>query len=443
MKKLKRRFFSLLALTLCLQLSLFADIALQERSKVDKQTFKVDPSASMKITNNHGPIDVRSTDSQEATVEAVIIVSGDSDAEIQKVLDRFTLNVNNNSGFINVEPSFDYEYWKKVKSWLRDLNEIKFTDGTTAQDINDIEIQMIVYQPKVRELSLETKCNDISFDEIRNDVKVKLFSADFKGGNIDGDLDLNLKYGEAQIGDFKSGRITIFDGEFTGLDAVDVIFDSKYSELEIKNIKSLNMESFDDNVKVGNINDECDIRAKYSDFEMSNFNKTDFDFFECDLTGGNGSQLEIDSKYSDFQLGNFSTLEFEGFEDDLDIGNLQVFKTKEAKYCDIDIELIEKRLSVSSSFEGDFKVDRISESFESISVEGKYTEYFLPLPKGTPYFLNARLQYGDLYFEGDCNGDQSQRSGSDVVEMDCEVNNPNSKSATVNIASFDSDVHLK
>ncbi len=442
MKKLKRRFFSLLAITLCLQLTMYANIILLEKTKVDKQTIKVSSNAMMKVTNNHGPIDVRSTDSQEATIEAVIRVSGESDAEIQKVLDRFSLNISNNDSFVDVEPNFDYEYWKKVKSWLRDLNEIKFKDGTTAQDINDIEIQMIIYQPKVKELTLKTKCNDITFDEIKNNVKVELFSADFKGGDIDGDLDLNFKYGDAIVGDFKSGVISIFDGEFTGGDAEDVKFDSKYSDLKIKNINSLDMDSFDDNVTVGNINSDCEIKAKYSDFEMSNFNNTELEFFECELSGGNGSELEIDSKYSEIELGNFTSVEFDGFEDDLDLGNIQVFKSKEAKYCDVDIEMIVQRLSVASSFEGNFKVDGISQSFEAISVDGKYTDYFLPLPKGVPYFLNARLQYGDLYFEGDCNGDQSKHSGSDVVQMECEVNNPNSNSATVHIASFDSDVHL-
>lgn len=416
--------------------------SLSEKSKYDKQTFKVDPASRMKIENRHGPIDVRSTNDAEATIEATIKVTGDSDIEIQKVLDQFSLEVSTNSGYIEVKPNFNYEYWKIINSWLRSVNEIKFADGTTAQDIDDIVIELIAYQPKVNELILETKCNDITFDEIQNDVSVKLFSADFKGGDIKGDLDLDIKYGETAIGNFKSGKVTIFDGEFAAGDAEDISIETKYSELQLNNLKSLEMTSFDDEVQVGNINDECDITAKYSEFTMSNFGKVELDFFECDFEGGNGSELAVESKYSDIDLGNFATLDFEGFDDELDVGNLQIFKSSEAKYCEIEIESIEKRLSINEAFDGQFKVGRILDNFESVGVTGKYTDFYLPLPSGIPYYLTARLQYGDLIFDGDCSK-QKEHSGSDVTTLDCEMGEPNSNSPTVNIASFSSNVYLK
>lgn len=413
-----------------------------ETRKVYKESRPVDASTYFKVTNDCGPIEFKSITGYEARIEATVVVEGPTDEEINKVLNHFELSIGESGNTIDVLADDNIKNWVQVKTLFVNKNEITFNDGTEAYGITEINVSVVVYLPEINKLTINNKYDVVTFDNFNFDVDANLFSSEFIGGDILGELDMDLKYGDINIGDIKDGDFTLFDCDSKVKGAENLNLDIKYSDIEFQDVENCEMISFDDEIKFGNINSSLEIDAKYSNIILKNFNKGDFDLFDSEVKAINGSILKLESKYSNFEFNDVDSISIEFFDDDLKLGNVNVINARNTKYSSIDVGKLKGSLKATSSFQDDFDIDVVGQNIKNLEVEGKYTDLNFPIPSDVSYFLDADLTYSNFSFPSICD-DKDRDNGDQAFNINCEVKNPTKASLSVKLDMFDADVVIK
>ena len=413
-----------------------------ERTKTFTESVAVSEDTYLKIKNNCGPIEFISTTGTEARFEAHLLVEGESEEEIQKVMDRFELKVDEAGVVVDVVADDNVMNWVQYKSFFINKNTITFNDGTEAKNITNIEVSFVVYIPTINKLGIYNRYDEVKFDNFDFDVEAELFSSEFRGGDINGNLDLNLKYGDIDIGNIQDGEFMLFDCDSKVQNAKNLNLNVKYSDLEFGNVENCEMQSFDDEIKIGNISESIDVDAKYSEIDAGNFSKGDFELFDCTSNIGNGQELKLESKYSELTIGNVNSLAIEFFQDELKAGEVIDLAARNTKYSDIDIDKINESFVASSSFQDNFNIGVVASNVKTLELEGKYTDLDFPIPSDVSYFLDADLQYSTFVFPKECDT-KDRENGDQAYSIDCEFGNPNDKSLIIKLDVFDGDIIIK
>ncbi len=410
--------------------------------KVFKESISVSTATNLKVTNDCGPIEFKTISGTEARFEATLSVDGPTMEEINKVINQFELSVSESGNLIDVSANDNVKDWIRVKALFVNKNTITFNDGTEAYGINEMDVSFVIYLPEISKLSIYNKYDEVKYDNFNFDVEANLFSSDFKGGDIFGELDMDLKYGDINIGNIQDGDFQLFDCDSKVLNAENLNLNIKYSDVEFKDIDNFYMTSFDDNVSIGNIKDNIVIDAKYSEIILKNFTKGDFEFFDCDVKAIDGKYLKLDSKYSDFEFNDIDSISIEFFQDKLKVGDVNVLNARNTKYSSIEIDKIQHSLKAIASFQDDFEIDVVGQNIKNLEIEGKYTDLIFPIPSDVSYFLDANLTYSNFSFPDSCD-DKDRDNGDQAFNINCEVKSPTDKSLSVKLDLFDADVVIK
>lgn len=432
------RVFSLMLFSIIL-MAFKGDI---EKTKTYTEAAIVSTATDLRVKNNCGPIEFRTSSGTEARFEATLLVEGESEEEIQKVFDQFQLMVTESGNIIDVVAEDNVESWVQYKSWFVDKNTITFKDGTEVKDITEMEVSILVYLPEINNLTIDNRYDKVSFDSFNFDVDAELFSSDFVGGDIAGDLTLNNKYGDINIGNIQDGDFSLFDCNSKVKNAKDLNLDVKYSDIEFQDVENCDMQSFDDELRFGDISEEMEVDAKYTVITTGNFGVAELDFFDCDAKIGSGNQLTLESKYSAINFGNINSINIDLFDDELSFGDVVDFAARNTKYSEIDIDKVDGSFLSIDSFDDNFDIDNVGPEIKSLELKGKYTDLDFPIPSTVSYYLDADLRYCTFVFPEECKrGDED--NGDQSYNIDCEVRSPNENSMSVKIDVFDGDIIIR
>ena len=370
-------------------------------------------------------------------------VEGKTDEEIAKVLKQFELLVNVSGTTIDVSSDTNVKNWVQYNSFFYKKNTITFNDGTRADGITDTEISLVVYLPKVKELSINNKYDGIKFDSFNSDVNVQQFSGDFTGGDIDGTLDIDLKYGKINIGNIVNGKFMLFDSDASFGNGEDIEISSKYSDLTFLDVVNLKQVSFDDELSMGNIQGELDIEAKYSEILFKNFDGAILDLFDCDLEAGAGSKITFDSKYSSIKFNDLAQINVNSsFDDDFNLSSVSILNILNSKYSEFTIDQINKQFLVSTSFDDVYIVKQVGDSISDVSFNSKYTDLDFPMPNQVAFHLDANLQHCDFTYP-EITTPISKNKNGDSLMLVGKVNNPSNEGTKVKIVANSGTITIK
>ena len=442
MKSWKKKFIRLFAVVLVgfVSMSFVKSYIIKTKSLTEQ--FMVDPEAHLKVRNDYGPIEFINTDEQEARIEATLTVEGKTEEEIAKVLDQFVININVSGKVIDVFADINMKNWVQYNGWFYNKNTITFNDGSTALDIKDTDISLVVYLPKVKELTINNKYDTVKFESFNSDVNAQLMSSDISGGDINGNVDIDLKYGDMNVGDIQGGKLVLFDSDASFGGAGNLELRSKYSEIKFKDAKSLDQTSFDDVIDFENVEGDIIMNAKYSEISFNDYDTAAFDVFDCDLDAGTGKSLSFSSKYSTVTFKDVDVVELESFDDDFRFGVMKEIKILRSKYSEFLIDQVDTELKVISSFDDEITVVSVGENLSHLELDSKYTDLDFPIPNDVAYHLDAKLKYCSFDHPKPSNIETKFQEGSSL-ELICKINNPSQNSPTIDIKAFEGDITIQ
>ncbi len=259
MKKIRLKIYKIstvsLRLAILLFLFSFSAKAAEENpvEKVSRRIYhglKAERNIDIRLTNKYGKINIISweKDSVKLTVEISAVAKTKEEAE--KILQR-----------IHIEPVFDEKYFiltteisektggNIISQLIDDLTE-------KAKDLIDktnIEINISIVVPERAKLTVNNKYGDINFEKnFKGNLQLTLAYGNLNAGDLPPFSSLNVQSGKAFISSIQNGRIALKYGKLALRSADRLYLESSSSEIDIDEVKDLDMDSRNDDFNIIN-----------------------------------------------------------------------------------------------------------------------------------------------------------------------------------------------
>ena len=162
-----------------------------EVSKTFTKEFAIHENHTLQLEHRRGNIEVAYYDGTQAKVEVKVTIRGDIKEDLELVLDKYTLEAETSGNKITLNSTFNILQWSSSSGGVfsRAKYRLRFKDDFEINSrVSDIKANLKLWIPKIHQLNLSNKHNDIYLSDLPCAVKVSLFSGDLKAGAISGDL---------------------------------------------------------------------------------------------------------------------------------------------------------------------------------------------------------------------------------------------------------------
>lgn len=322
---------------------------------------------------------------------------------------------------------------------------LKLRDGTKIRGIEDLEMDMIVYTPNLDHLTITHKYNDVQVaDYLAKNLTASLNSCDIALGSISGQLTLDAKYTEGNIGQTGSADLTLYDCDLTLADQGNVTLQSKYSELVFSQTQDLSAQLYDEEkVEIERIEGELSLQDKYSEIKIKACGNARLDVYDSQLNILEGGNIFIKSKYTEFEFGRVYVVDMEvSYDDEWRIEQANSLLVRQSKYSDFRINLLTEELEVDS-YDDEIRIYQLGNRFTQLSFNGQYTELDIDIPNNFAYRLKADTKYGDLKVNEDQFDFRIWKEKGDLLIAEGQTQNALTDSPLFTIVGKDNEVRLK
>jgi hypothetical protein len=253
-----------------------------------------------------------------------------------------------------------------------------------------------VWIPSGCRFELDSKYSEIHLEDFAGLLFLKLYNGNLYGGNVSNKAEIEDKYGSIEFRDMKDVKADLYNSKLQASSMGNLEIVSKYSKVTVTTAGRLDIDGYNDKYdfeKTGDIS----FTAKYSDLKALISGQAVLDCYEGSVNLKEAKDITISSKYADFQFGVAGNITVStSYNDKLVSVKLNSLKIDESKYCSYRIEELTGSVSESDGYEDKFTIMKTGQDFTGFSIDGKYTEATLSLPKSTGYRFRARIQYADL-----------------------------------------------
>lgn len=381
----------LLAIGLFACLQSFAPAKL-ERSKVIKKDF--DSKSEVVALHQYGPLIVKKSADGRIHLTAEMQVTGNDEQDIDAVLGRFDIESRESSSRLELKTQLGIESCNNINGKMT----IKYNDGFKAKGVSGYKVNMTLEVPNPEKLSLENKYDQIELaDDYNGALRVKLYSGDLNAANLGGSLYLDLKYGKAKLGNIGQANVQVYDSEVRAGDSREFKASSKYSKFDLGSVAGdLQLETYDDHWKAGNVGGKLMLRDKYSDFKFGNIGDAKMMLFDSEFTAEEVGSMEIqDTKYSEYKIRAVGSLTLGNvFDDDYRVQSADRIKAQDSKYTEYRVEKLGKQFTLTQSFDDTVELNAVASDFNQIGIDGKYTELTLSIAEGANFNFVVDMKYG-------------------------------------------------
>jgi hypothetical protein len=322
-----------LTLFIAMSISIMAQatsIGKQDFSKDIHKEFSVDSDATIDLMNKYGNVNIETTSGSQVVIDVRILVEASNQDKANDIFDRINIDFSNSSQYVKAETNIS----TKNTGWFK-----RWWNGGSK---NSFKIHYVVKMPESCELKLSNKYGDSFVGDLGNRATVVIKYGAIEMKNVDGLLNLEVKYGKGSIGMAKD---------------VDLILG--YSKF--------NMESTDD----------LDLSLSYSTLNLSQAATVDAEMKYSNLRIENADLISMDSKYDDIEIENTDEVQLD------------------SKYTSVDIQNLHGKGSFDMGY-GGLKVRNLVSSFQSMNIETNYTGVKIYIDDRTEFVLDAVTEYASV-----------------------------------------------
>jgi hypothetical protein len=319
----------------------------QDFEKTFSETFSVNGSGDVRLTNRYGDIRVETWDRDEVKIDVRVKVSADDQDDADRTFDRIEISFSGGSNSASATTSIGNNK-KKSKGLIRSLIDGEWPSWSGYGGSNDFKVHYTVKMPASASLETDAKYCDVVLPDLSGNTRLTVGYGDLVAGDLTGSNEISVSYGSArvdQLGENSSFRVRYCDGNSIRK-AADLRYDGRYSETEIGTVDRLRVD------------------AGYEEVEVREAREIRFD--------GNYNDLVVDRVERIFLDGNYS---------------------------DVEINEVTTELEVDASY-GDLEIDRLGAGFERVYIRVNYIDVDLDIDDDAGYQIDLRTRYGSIDFSG-------------------------------------------
>lgn len=276
-----------------------------ERTKNYSKSYSVDGNDLLQIDNKFGRITVNTWAKNEFKVDVQMKFSSDDADAVEDMI--------NGS---NVSDS-------KVGSIVSFRTNLFNNESRRSSKHQSIEINYTVYMPSGNPVDLENKFGGIVVPDVSGKAIIRLSYGNLTAGNLSNSQnDVVVKFGEATLAGFNSGKIEVAYGKLKAGTVSNVDADIKFSSISIERLKSsadVNVK-YGDGFRIGTIDKTVKSIIVDAQFTKINFDLKQLESFNFDVTTKFGNfnyddeRVKVTSKTpSDEERGWSSTKSYKGY----------------------------------------------------------------------------------------------------------------------------------
>lgn len=308
------------------------------KSKEVSKEIAAPKNGDVYIENTSRNIVVKTWDQQKVKVTTTVYYEGEAKLSDEEWLEKVNLSLKTLGTSV------------KIKSGSIGGNSVFYSNGGSLNSINingssgvavfngngqnvgtksNIKRIVTVYVPAGSKLDVESKYSDVTLPDVSADVNVDITNGNIEGGSV-GKLILRSKYSNINIGDVKTAEVEMTNGRFSAKTIDDLDIDSKYSTVEMASVKKITLRSTNDEYE---LEDAGEVRGRknYGNLRITKLNTSlELDGSNADVkvrkVGTALSFIKIDDRYADVRIplrdtksytvdfaGNYSSV-YGGFE---------------------------------------------------------------------------------------------------------------------------------
>ncbi len=467
---------------LCIGLILLTATTLSaqiEKSKTVEKTFDIGAKGTVKVDHRYGLLKVTKSTDGKVHLTSRMRVEGNDQGGVELALGQFETNINEMGNTVTIETELGIKNWNSNNGKIR----LQFKNGAKAKGLKKLVVEMLLAVPDLAELELKNKYEDIIIDhDFNGDLEVVIYDGDLKTKNVNGAVELEVKYGKAYFEDIQDGDLTLYDAEMELEQAKNLKVSSKYSEYTIGDMESLKIKAYDDKMELGNVKGEFELTDKYSEIEMGSFGSGRIDMHDGDFVAMRGGDLTIEgSKYSKFRLESVEKFSIDDSHDDKfvikNLGPVDINRTKytefefgtvngnvgvnsshddkfivdalmdlmvnETKYTEYEIGTLSGKVGLFDSHDDQLDIQTVATSFKGLKLNGKYTKVNMDIPSSVKYMIEAEMTYGGIEYEESNFESSYYKEKGDVLQVRGQIKGAGADAPRIEVVGHDCKVDLK
>lgn len=391
MKTIKLK-FSLILTLLFVFSTLFANA--QERRETLEKSYKVSKTGEFTFSCYDTDLKVNTWDKDEVKLTGEIIIQGGKEDDQEKLIEIFkNPEVTSSADALSIETNI-----AKNTIVIGLIKTITLVDGKKIS-VDKYKVNYEIWVPESINFNLKSKYNNIDIATLTGKINFDLYDVDLTMLSFGKDSKIQMKYSSADIGNGGDAILDIYDCELEAKKMANVELVSKYSDIELESVATLDFNSYDDDIKIGNIK-SLKTEAKYSEYRIDgNMENCLVNFYDSDIYMKNVGNLVYTAKYStlkayDVKSVKISTL----YDSNIDLGKVGEFICTESKYDEIEIDAISKSLQFAGAHSLELNVGSVASSFKEFYGDFKYGSVDLPLPNDLEFSLDFEITHGNVDF---------------------------------------------
>jgi len=388
---MRKLFFSALIVLLTRGLLSAAYSTGTDLQKTYTWKYNINKDGSITLDNYNCNLTIHTWDKSETEYHLSVDAKTRSD-EDAIILDNYLRDLKFSSSATSI--AFNDSFWDSRNSNMGRMT-MKFKGGGKV-DLTEFSMKGELWIPSGCKFELRSKYSEINMEDFAGQLVLDLYNDHLYGANVMGKAEITDKYSTIEFKEMKDLKADLYNSKIEAGKTGNLKIESKYSKFTSASSGSLDINSYNDKFNIAKTGDIIFV-AKYSDLKTETSGHVTLDCYEGSVIIKEAKDISITSKYADFQFGKAEKIAVSSsYNDKLAVGKVNSLEINESKYCSFRIEELKNSVKEKDGYEDKFTILKTGQEFRELSLDGKYVDVYLSIPKTIDYRFRVKITYPKL-----------------------------------------------
>lgn len=318
-----------------------------------------------------------------------------------KILEnKMTENLISQSGKkvnISMKPYKSYNQFAML-AW--NYIKMEFKDGSNIELTKYKVLEFTVHLPEDMDLTIDARYGKLYHkSDIKGNLTLKNYDADYYGQKVSGDVNIDARYSQIDFNTCENGDVKLYESKLNASFKNNLKLDSRYSKIKTLGSGTLTYKGYEDELR-SSVHGTVSMKTRYCEIEFMTADEIDANMYEGSLTLVNlKNKLKLNSRYLKANITNANEILMDScYETDLILSEVNTITSAKGKYNKYNIGELKQAIDING-YEESIDINKVSNDFDKIYVDGKYIDLAMNIDSQIAYKLYGKVKYPDFNFD--------------------------------------------
>ncbi len=270
-------------------------------TKTITKGYNVKVGSKLELHNKYGDVIIDTWSKDSMVIAITITAFGKNDEATERLMKRTDIQFNSVVNGVVVFTQLD-----KSNGWLRNFwNELSGYSQTIISK-DQLTIDYHVYLPEYMNLELNNKYGDVYVAERSATTRIDVSNGNLKTEELKGEVDLNLRFCQADISSVQHGKISLKSAELNLETANNLMLQSSSSTIYLRSVDQLRLVSRTDKISITDVG-SMEGRSSFSKIRLKNIEhgldlETNYGTLTLEKVNSGFTEVLVRGKSTDIEL---------------------------------------------------------------------------------------------------------------------------------------------